>query len=132
MLVQDINPGIGNGDIGRFTTSNGTLFFQADDGLNGRELWKLSTPEQIVTNSSNDIDELIAGGTLTGGQGNSLKKKLEAALDKLNSGNTTAAENKVNAFINQVNGLVNSGVLTTAEGGALIDAANSLINHIQS
>ena len=45
VLVKDINPGSGNGfrlgnDREDLIESNGALFFAADDGVNGFELWK--------------------------------------------------------------------------------------------
>src|SRR5262249_43433902 len=38
-LVKDINPGIANSDPWHLTVSGGHLFFSADDGVHGRELW---------------------------------------------------------------------------------------------
>jgi ELWxxDGT repeat protein len=44
VLVKDINPSIGLGtfhyNFSDFTVFNGALYFQADDGVNGFELWK--------------------------------------------------------------------------------------------
>ncbi|MEG4914588.1 ELWxxDGT repeat protein [Microcoleus sp. B7-D4] len=44
VLVKDINPGVNSGLShkydGNFTNVNGTLYFTADDGTNGYELWK--------------------------------------------------------------------------------------------
>jgi ELWxxDGT repeat protein len=44
VLVKDINPGSGSSASvahpPRFTVANGTLFFAADDGVHGDELWK--------------------------------------------------------------------------------------------
>ena len=39
-LVADINPDIGSASPSFFTDINGTLFFSADDGIHGTELWK--------------------------------------------------------------------------------------------
>jgi len=39
VLVKDIKPGAGFSSPGSLTLVDGTLFFAADDGLNGRELW---------------------------------------------------------------------------------------------
>ena len=43
--AADINPGLNPGLAGSgpmdLTDVNGTLFFTADDGFHGRELWKL-------------------------------------------------------------------------------------------
>jgi ELWxxDGT repeat protein len=43
VLVKDINPGPGAGItsyVASFTNVNGTLFFVADDGVHGRQVWK--------------------------------------------------------------------------------------------
>lgn len=45
VMIKDINPGdfFGNpagSSLSNFTDVNGTLYFQADDGIHGRELWK--------------------------------------------------------------------------------------------
>jgi len=43
VLVKDINPGVNSGlrsYDGNFTNVNGTVYFAADDGTNGYELWK--------------------------------------------------------------------------------------------
>jgi len=37
-IVKDINPSGGSGPD-QLTNINGTLFFSADDGVNGRQLW---------------------------------------------------------------------------------------------
>ena len=39
MMVKDINP-TGSGGPNDFTAFNGALYFQADDGVHGKELWK--------------------------------------------------------------------------------------------
>src|SRR5262245_31597504 len=39
-LLKDINTFTNNSNPGSFSNVAGTVFFSADDGLNGRELWK--------------------------------------------------------------------------------------------
>ena len=39
-LLRDINPFAASSSPGELTNVSGTLFFAADDGVNGRELWK--------------------------------------------------------------------------------------------
>ena len=41
-LVTNINPGLSPSFPLNLTNVNGTLFFTADDGVNGRELWKFN------------------------------------------------------------------------------------------
>jgi ELWxxDGT repeat protein len=40
VLVKDINPGPGDSSPGGFTALNGAIYFIADDGIHGPELWK--------------------------------------------------------------------------------------------
>jgi len=40
LLFKDINPGSGSSSPYNLTNINGTLYFTADDGTNGYELWK--------------------------------------------------------------------------------------------
>ena len=40
MLVKDIRTGTNSSSPGDLTNVNGTLFFSANDGMNGEELWK--------------------------------------------------------------------------------------------
>ena len=63
-------------------------------------------------------------------QANLLIVKLDAAILKLNKGNTLAATNDLNAFINQVSADINNGKISSTEGQALIDDTNNLINVI--
>ena len=39
-MLRDINLGAADSSPGELTNVNGMLFFTADDGVNGRELWK--------------------------------------------------------------------------------------------
>ena len=44
--VADIAPGDNSSDPSWFTNVNGTLYFQANDGANGAELWKYSPSQE--------------------------------------------------------------------------------------
>ncbi len=44
-LVSDLVPGIGSSVPRDLIAANGTLYFTADDGIHGRELFRLETPE---------------------------------------------------------------------------------------
>jgi predicted extracellular nuclease len=85
------------------------------------------TIEQEVNELIDAVQALVDDGTLNGGQGNALTKKLENVLAKLAKGNTNAAANQLDAFINQVEDYVNGGILTAEQGDALIEAATALV-----
>ncbi|HEX7184124.1 MAG TPA: hypothetical protein VF756_20000, partial [Thermoanaerobaculia bacterium] len=74
---------------------------------------------------------LVAAGGLSHGQGNALKAKLSAALQKVQQGQNGPAANQVQAFISQVQDLVSDGVLTAEQGQALIADAQAILNALQ-
>jgi ELWxxDGT repeat protein len=60
-LVKDINPGAGHSFPDSLVNVNGTLFFGANDGARGRELWKSNgTSADTVF-----IADLFPGATFT-------------------------------------------------------------------
>lgn len=71
-LVSDIDPGANGSNPGELTSSNGVLFFDADDGTHGDELWRsdgtaagTAMVKDINPNAGSFISELInVGGTL--------------------------------------------------------------------
>jgi YVTN family beta-propeller protein len=91
--------------------------------------WGLAITPDPIEALIEDVEELLTGGILSGGQANSLGSKLENILDKLEKGQTQPAINQLNAFINQVLALVD-GVLTPEEGQDLVDAAQSVIDQL--
>ena len=88
------------------------------------------SPQQGTVVLSNNIQTLITTGVISSGNGNALTSKLSSAIQSLNQGNTTSGVNKLGSFINQVNAMIHSGKLTSAEGQALIDAAQAIINSV--
>jgi hypothetical protein len=90
------------------------------------------TPEEALDNLGDDVDDLETMAVLTMGQANSLTSKTAAATSKLEMGNKVAALNQLMAFINHVEALVTGGVLTPAEGQALIDQVNLIIDSINA
>jgi hypothetical protein len=71
------------------------------------------------------IADLGDDGVLTGGQENALVKKL-GFLSRPNGGAVA-----LQAFVNQVYGLVHARILTQAEGVALIDGAATIVASLQ-
>ena len=72
------------------------------------------------------LNGLIADGTLSQDQGAGLLDKIHEASAKHNAGQAGAACNQLNSFINQVNAFISNGTLTPAQGQSLIDAANAV------
>ena len=80
------------------------------------------------------ISALEASGELNGGQANSLARKLQNAIDKLNAGREAAAAAMLNAFVNEVNALMSGfdPILSSLSGQDLIDAANAVIERLSA
>jgi ELWxxDGT repeat protein len=62
--VADINPGLGDAYPSGMTLFGAALYYSADDGVNGRELWRTTfTTTQLVTNlnplGSGNIGDLL-------------------------------------------------------------------------
>ena len=86
----------------------------------------LSAQQQIAL-IVNQVNALVTAGILDSGNGNALIVKLNNAIASLNSGNTTAGVNQLNAVINQVNAFVKSGKLTSTDAQAILSAINEAI-----
>lgn len=82
------------------------------------------TSQQLIQNLIDDVQALTP--PLNAGQARSLTIKLENALKSLDKGNTETAENHLNAFINEITALIHVGVLSNAQGQALISAAEEV------
>ena len=69
---------------------------------------------------------LVQRGALSQSQANGLLAKLQSAERSMNAGRIGPACNQINAFLNQVGLLIQSGALTPTFGQALDNAANAL------
>ena len=90
-----------------------------------------SSPTYWLGVLSQSVTALLNSGSLTSSQADNLQAKLDVIARKLEQGNTNAALNNLNSFMNQVIGLVSQGEITQAEGDVLLNAANSLKLAIQ-
>ncbi len=94
--------------------------------------WTVLTPEEASQNLIEEVNALVEAGTLNPGQGNALIAKLETALQKLEEDKVSAAIKLLQAFISQVISLRDEGVLSSAEAQVLTEAANNIIDRLQS
>ena len=90
-------------------------------------IFKAISPEIIIQDMINQVNNMLSEGELKKGHGKSLTAKLKGVLNKLNQGKKNAASNKLNAFVNQLNGLINGGKLDAEEAQPLIEGANAVI-----
>jgi len=67
ILVKDINPGTDPSNPGGFEAVNGALFFSADDGIHGGELWKTdgTTAGTVLVHDTNPGPSRGNNGRLT-------------------------------------------------------------------
>lgn len=112
--------GVSNFPLGFLTNEDAIAF-----GAAGATTITAFTPQDAIELLVDNVDVLSDGGQLTHGQAAGLKAKLEAAIASLNHGNTGAACNQLQAFINQVNAFINARKLSQSEGQELIDAAEA-------
>lgn len=73
------------------------------------------------------IRELVTSGALSSGNANALTSKLDAAIASFARGNTTAALNQLEAFLNQLDALVEAGRMSTTDADALRAIVNRII-----
>ncbi|MBK8979514.1 MAG: hypothetical protein IPM29_26740 [Planctomycetes bacterium] len=76
--------------------------------------------------------ELVAAGTINQGLGQSLLTKLETAVQRLDRGNTTAAINQLNAYLCEVDALVQAAILTPQEAQPLYHLVLSIIAELSA
>ncbi len=89
-----------------------------DDGVTGETTASVlvMTPQQALGKLTTYVQSLSG---LNKGQMNSLLAKLNAASDALARGDTTAANNQLNAFLNEVQAYVNAGKISQATATTL-------------
>ena len=97
------------------------------DGFVTKIVFEPPTPQQEIASV---VDDITALPGLTPSQVGSATAKLTAALNSLASGNTTAASNQLHALTNQIHALINSHRVTAADGQAVIDAVNGIVDQI--
>lgn len=77
------------------------------------------SPSQGIQAAGAAIGQLLSDGKLSSGNANSLQAKLTAAANQIAGGNRTAATNQLQALLNELDALVRSGRLSSADASAL-------------
>ena len=86
------------------------------------------TAEDVLNDLIDDVKDLGDDDILNNGQENSLTKKLENIIAKLNKEKTNVACNQLGAFENQVLDFIVNGVLSASEGQELLDVTSDVKN----
>jgi hypothetical protein len=81
------------------------------------------TPQQALSSISGSVQKIAS---LNDGQKNSLTVKLNAANSSLARGDTKPANNQLNAFLNEVQALVNSGRVSSGDAAALRNSVHAV------
>ena len=113
-----------------FPIGTTTVTFTATDIYNNTSSCSFTvtvkTPQAVI----NDLIAEVNASSLTGTQKNGLLAKLSAALQAINSGQTNVACNKLDAFNNSVQNLIDHGDLSAAQGNNWILRSNKVRNTI--
>jgi PKD domain-containing protein/Big-like domain-containing protein/FIMAH domain-containing protein len=106
-------------------TYNVRLTVTDDDGGVGQATTQvvIQTPEQALSAIARYVATIKS---LNAGQQNSLISKLNAAADSAERGDTTAAHNQINAFLNEVTAYANTGLLSASDAATLRAAAHAV------
>jgi len=102
-----------------------TLTVNDFDGGEGTATTKVvvQTTQQALSSISGAVHKM---SSLNDGQKNSLIVKLNAAGASLAGGDTKTANNQLNAFLNEVQALVNSGGLSSGDAAALRNSVHAV------
>jgi len=79
-----------------------------------------------------DVKALLTSGDINSGQANALISKLQNAINSIEADKINAAIGKLNSFINQINAYINSGVISSYDGGLLITDVQSIIETLKT
>ena len=84
------------------------------------------SPQEMMRSLIAEVEALVSGGSLNGGQGNSLIVKLNTAIKNLDKEKPNTALNNLNALANEIQDFIADGVLAFEEGQALLDAIDAI------
>ena len=108
-----------------------TVTFQVSDGEGGVGRATVSVPVQTTQAALGSIAGAVqALPGLNAGQKKSLVAKLNAASAAAGRGDTTAAHNQLNAFLNELQADVNSGNVSSRDAGILRSAVHAVLGSL--
>ena len=94
--------------------------------INGRP----PTPQEALELIEDDVALLLRAGGLAPGPANALTVRLELAFARLDRGDTSAACDELNAFVNQVRTYAKLRIIFTVYAQALVEAAEAIQSQI--
>jgi hypothetical protein len=95
-----------------------------DDGIGTAQMTVIVQTPAGATGSLISYVQSLPG--LNAGQQNSLVSTLNAVIDSLKRGNTTAAKNQLGAFENKIKAFFQAGLLTQAQESFLLSSADAI------
>ena len=132
----DASPVIDVAPLGPYVVGETTVTFTGTDASTNAASIEVTVRLLSASEQSERLIDSIGGlvdaAALNGGQGNSLVKKLEGVLKQLGKGKGKTALNQLRAMLNQVDSLIDDGLLTPVEGQVLTDAIGAIIAAIEN
>jgi uncharacterized repeat protein (TIGR03803 family) len=124
-----------NPQAGLLLDPSGNLFGTTYDGGSpdfGTVFEIATTSKAGIQGIIDQINALCAQGVLNKGQANSLIQHLQNSQRMVAAGQTNAAIATLEGFIGEVDGLINSGTLTSQQGAGLLNSANATVMQLQA
>jgi len=98
---------------------------------NGTELKASSVTSSVTSGYLQDligtIEQMLNDGILDKGNANALIVKINNAIKSVDKGNITASDGQLNAFINETEEFIDTGIIPVTEGQELINSAENAI-----
>jgi pullulanase-type alpha-1,6-glucosidase len=113
----------------KFNRSTGTFIIPARTTV---VFVEYEQPQVRLAHLVEEVQALVASGSLNNDQGNALTVKLQAAILALNNNLPGAAVQQINSFVLVVKMMMRVGILTSQEGQPLVEVANDVIWQIMA
>ena len=97
------------------------------EAISGKSFHVVLPPEMVAEQMAEEILELVDSGEIAPKDASKLISFLDIAISRFIQGNENTADNKLNAFINKVQSLTNSGNISESVAAGLTDSATELI-----